>query len=125
MTFLFLLNYAASLFMVFFGIYAMTAAHHLIRKVLGMVIMQSGVILFFVSLAYKKGASIPILPYAAKYAAVSSDGFANPLPHALMLTAIVVGVSLLGVALALCLMIYREHDTLEEPEIVKNLESPQ
>lgn len=123
MTFLFLLNYAAALFMVFFGIYAMTAAHHLIRKVLGMGIMQSGVILFFVSLAYKKGGAIPILPYAAKYSPVSADGFANPLPHALMLTAIVVGVSLLGVALALCLMIYREHSTLEEPEIVKNLES--
>lgn len=125
MSFLFLLNYAAALFMVFFGIYAMTSANHLVRKVFGMGIMQSGVILFFVSLAHKKGAAIPILPYAAKYTPVSPDGFANPLPHALMLTAIVVGVSLLGVALALCLMIYREHNTLEEPDIVKNLETPE
>lgn len=118
----FLLNYAAALFLVFFGIYAMTAARHLIRKVIGMGIMQTGVILFFISIAYKHGAVLPVVPYSAKTVPVSPEAFANPLPHALMLTAIVVGVSLLGVALALCLMIYREHKTLEEDVITRHLE---
>lgn len=116
------LNYGASLFLIFFGIFAMTSARHLLRKVIGMVIMQTSVILFFISLAFKHGASLPVLPYSAKTAPAAAEAFANPLPHALMLTAIVVGVSLLGAALALCLMIYKVHHSLEEPVITQNLE---
>jgi multicomponent Na+:H+ antiporter subunit C len=47
--------------------------------------------------------------------------YANPLPHVLMLTAIVVMVATLGVAVAVCIMIYRRYDTLEEDEIIMRI----
>ena len=52
---------------------------------------------------------------------IDPDAYANPLPHVLMLTAIVVGVATLGVALAIVQMIYREYGTIEEDEILKKV----
>jgi multicomponent Na+:H+ antiporter subunit C len=52
-----------------------------------------------------------------------ADTYANPVPHVLMLTAIVVGVATLGVALALCEMIYKEFDTLEEDELLRKIKA--
>jgi len=118
--FLGLFNYIASLLLFLLGLYAMCAIKNLARKVIGMVILQTGVILFYVSLAYKTGASIPILAHAHEKIDVTQ--FANPLPHALMLTAIVVGVSTLGVALVLLVSIHREHGSIEEDEILKRIE---
>lgn len=106
------------------GVYAMLAARNLIRKIIGMGIMQSAVMLFFITLSYKWGAKVPIVPHGGDHEAVDPALYANPLPHALMLTAIVVGVSLLGVALVLSVSIYRELRTLEEDEILKKLEDP-
>jgi len=116
-----LFNYSASLFLILFGIFTMMAVHHLIRKVIGMVILQTGVILFFVSLSVKRGAAIPILDPDAAHAALDIAQYANPLPHALMLTAIVVGVGTLGVALTLIVSIYRSFGTLEEDEVIQQL----
>lgn len=116
-------NYGAALFLVFFGIFTMAVTANLIRKVIGMVIMQSGVILFFISLAYKTGAKVPILlHHTASPFVIRPEHYANPLPHALMLTAIVVGVSLLGVALVIVISLYEGSGTLEEDEILKQLE---
>lgn len=114
-------NYAAALFFFLFGIYVMISAQNLIRKIMGMGIMQAGVIIFYISLAFKHGAKAAIVPkYAHK--AVETAQYANPLPHALMLTAIVVGVSLLGVALILTIKIHKEHGSLEENEILESVE---
>ena len=100
----------------------MISAQNLIRKIIGMGIMQSGVIVFYISLAFKHGSKLPIVHHSAEHHAVNIAHFANPLPHALMLTAIVVGVSLLGVALILSIMIFQEHGSLEEDEILASLE---
>ena len=54
---------------------------------------------------------------------INPDGFANPLPHVLMLTAIVVGVSTLGVALSITQKLYSEFGTIEENEILDQLKS--
>jgi multicomponent Na+:H+ antiporter subunit C len=114
-------NYLAVLFFFVFGIYVMLAARNLLKKVIGMGLMQVGVILFFISLAYKNTAQAPILAGNAYQSLSSPESFINPLPHALMLTAIVVGVSLLGVSLVLIISVYEDYHTMEEDEIISQI----
>jgi multicomponent Na+:H+ antiporter subunit C len=102
------------------GFYAMIAKRNLVKKLVGMNIFQTAIILYFVSIASKKGgATIPIIQKAQ--GAINPAQYVNPLPHVLMLTAIVVMVSTFGVALALIIMIYRKYRTLEEDEILEIL----
>ncbi len=85
-------------------------------------IFQTAIILFFISTAAKKGgATIPIIYHGHGEAAhaIHAAQYVNPLPHVLMLTAIVVMVSTFGVALALIIMIYKKYKTLEEDEILE------
>ncbi len=104
------------------GFYAMIGKRNLVKKLIGMNIFQTAIILMFVSAGVKHGAKIPILDkYAALEKGVEVAGVVNPLPHVLMLTAIVVSVSVTGVALAILLRIYREYGTLEEDEILEKL----
>lgn len=111
-------NYWIYIVLMMIGFYAMIAKRNLVKKVVGMNIFQTAIILFFVSIGSKKGgATIPIIPHGEE--AVNAAHYINPLPHVLMLTAIVVMVSTFGVAMALILMIYRKHKTLEEDEILK------
>lgn len=98
------------------GFYAMIGKKNLAKKLIGMNIFQTSIILYFISTASKKGATIPILEHGGQ--AIQAGQYINPLPHVLMLTAIVVMVSTFGVALALLLMIYRRYHTLEEDEIL-------
>lgn len=107
------------------GFYAMIAKRNLVKKLVGMNIFQTAIILFFVSTASKKdGATIPIIQHGHGEAehAINAAQYINPLPHVLMLTAIVVMVSTFGVALALIIMLYRKYKTLEEDEILEILE---
>jgi multicomponent Na+:H+ antiporter subunit C len=83
------------------------------KKVIGMNIFQTGIFLFFITLAFRAGGTPPVI----------EDGggpYVSPLPHVLILTAIVVGVSLTAVALALVIRIYSEYGTLDE-ETLKQL----
>ena len=120
-------NYWAFLILLLIGLHAMISKNNLVKKVIGMSIFQSAIILFYVSIGWKKGASIPIAIHghgaeAAHQSAVELvAGFANPLPHVLMLTAIVVGVSTLGVALAIIQKINRVYETIEEDEILERI----
>ena len=104
------------------GFYAMIGKNNLVKKIIGMNIFQTAIILFFVSISYKKGATLPILEHAhgAEHA-IKASHYLNPLPHVLMLTAIVVMVATLGVAIAIIIKIYREYGTLEEDEILRKL----
>jgi multicomponent Na+:H+ antiporter subunit C len=74
----------------------------------------------FISIGAKKGATIPILMHAkgSDPHGVHAVDYINPLPHVLMLTAIVVAVSTLGVALALAINIFKHYGTLDEEEIL-------
>lgn len=110
-------NYWIAIGLMMIGFYAMIAKKNLVKKLIGMNIFQTSIILFFISIGSKKGATIPIVQYGAH--SVQATQYINPLPHVLMLTAIVVMVSTFGVALALLLMIYRKYHTLEEDEILK------
>jgi len=118
-------NYWAYIVLMMIGFYAMIGKGNLIKKLLGMNVFQWAIILFYVSTSVKKGgATIPIIQngHGPVTHAVDVAQYLNPLPHVLMLTAIVVGVSTTGVALSLAIMIYRKYKTLEEDEILQSEE---
>lgn len=116
-------NYWVYITLMMIGLYAMIAKNNLVKKIVGMNIFQTAIILFYVSIGAKKGATIPIIEHghgADTHVARAVD-YINPLPHVLMLTAIVVAVATLGVALALAVRVYRQYDTLEEDEILAQI----
>lgn len=112
-------NYFAFAALLLIGLYAMIAKRNLVKKIIGMNIFQTAIILFYISVAAKKDASIPIISHGShgESHAVHAVDYINPLPHVLMLTAIVVSVATLGVALALAIKVYNEYGALEEDEI--------
>jgi multicomponent Na+:H+ antiporter subunit C len=135
-------NYWIYVILMMIGLYAMITKNNLIKKLIGMSIFQTAIILFFVSMGVKEGATIPIITHhgddeahgesgdagsggdqVAAPERVNPDAYANPLPHVLMLTAIVVGVATLGVGLAVAQKIYRDYGTLEENEILEKIRS--
>jgi multicomponent Na+:H+ antiporter subunit C len=123
-------NYWMYIGLMMIGFYAMMAKRNLVKKIIGMNIFQSAIIFFYISTSVKRGATVPILENAHGHGAhglehgaraIDVMQYANPLPHVLMLTAIVVMVATLGVALAVVIMIYRRYKTLEEDEIIELL----
>lgn len=116
-------NYWLYVVLMMIGFYAMIGKRNLV-KLLGMNIFQTAIILFYVSTGVKRGGQIPILDkHAALSHHIDASQIINPLPHVLMLTAIVVSVSVTGVALAILVRIYREYGTLEEDEILEKIRS--
>ncbi len=101
------------------GLYGMLMKKNLMKKVIGMIVFQNSIILLFVTAAFKWDATVPVLKEGIP-GDVSSN-YLNPLPHALMLTAIVVGVAIVGVAFALLIAIYRNFGTLEEGELTERM----
>ena len=141
------LNYFIYVVLLLIGLYAMISKNNLIKKLIGMSIFQTAIILFYVSLGVKEGATVPIYKaehdphgHAASHDANDTEvdaavvhspqaleqgqvaQYANPLPHVLMLTAIVVGVATLGLALALTQRIFQGYGTVEEDELLVKLE---
>ncbi|BCR06985.1 Na+/H+ antiporter subunit C [Desulfuromonas versatilis] len=115
-------NYWVYVVLMMIGFYAMIGKRNLVKKLIGMNIFQTAIILFFVSTGVKRGGGIPILDkYEVLEHGVRVASVDNPLPHVLMLTAIVVSVSVTGVALAILQRIHREYGTLEEDEILEKI----
>lgn len=102
------------------GLYGMLIKKNLVKKTIGLSIFQAGVILFFVSVAMKDGATVPVKDYDLPVSDVAN--YMNALPHTLMLTAIVVGVATLGVAYALLIKIYNRYGTLNEEELIDKVQ---
>lgn len=115
-------NHWAYLALMMLGLWAIIAKRNLVKKIIGMSIFQTAIILFYITVAYKKDATLPILMHGhgAEQATKAAD-YINPLPHVLMLTAIVVSVATLGVALALAMRVYQEYKTLDEDEIIDSV----
>jgi len=105
-----LLNYWVVIVLMMAGFYTVIAQHNLIKKVVGLNIFQVSVFVFYISMGKISDGSAPIL----------KDGievYSNPLPHVLILTAIVVGVATTSLALALVVRINHSFGTIEEDEI--------
>lgn len=118
------INYWIYIVLMMIGLYAMITKRNLVKKIIGMNILQTAIILFYVSLASKRDGTLPILVGGGHHGeshAIHAADYMNPLPHVLMLTAIVVAVATLGVALALVIKVYRQYGTLEEDEIVARI----
>lgn len=95
------------------GMHTMLTHSNLIKKVIAMNIMDTSVFLLFVAIGYIRGGQAPIMRDIG-------DGFyINPLPGALILTGIVVGVSVTAYALSLVVKIYRYYGTMDADEIVE------
>ncbi|MCJ7579401.1 MAG: cation:proton antiporter subunit C [Candidatus Aminicenantes bacterium] len=99
------------------GLYGMIFKKNLVKKIIGMSIFQVASILFFVASASKWNATVPVLEHGIQGEDLVQ--YINPLPHTLMLTAIVVGVAISGVAFALIIRIYRQYQTLDENTLLK------
>ena len=100
------------------GLYGMLAKRNLLKKLIGMNIFQSSIILFFICGSAKQGATVPVFDPRL---GLDPTKYVNPLPHVLMLTAIVVLVATMGVSLALLLLIQRRYGTLDEQDILKRM----
>ena len=103
------------------GLYAIIAKGHLVKKIIGLNLLQTAVFLFYLSIGRVRGGTVPVLWEGA--GAPVDPVYENPVPHVLMLTAIVVGVSTTAVALALVIRIKRAYGTAEEVEILAADES--
>ena len=114
-----LFNYWVVIFLMMVGFYALISRGNLVKKVIGLNIFQTSVIIFYVSTGKIVGGTAPILigdDHGAGEAGAEVL-YSNPLPHVLMLTAIVVGVATMAMALALVVRIRETYGTVEEDEI--------
>ena len=100
------------------GLYGMLGKRNLIKKLIGMNIFQTAIFLFFIEGAAKQGGTVPVID---ELIGTKAAQYINPLPHVLILTGIVVGLSLTGVALAFLIYIYRAYKTLDDKEIMKEM----
>lgn len=107
-------NYWIVIILMMIGLYIVMVRDNLVKKMMGLSIFQVSVIMFYVSMGKVTGGTAPIIPEGGQ-----ETVYSNPLPHVLMLTAIVVGVATLALGLALIVRIYEAFGTVEEIEIAE------
>ena len=112
-------NYIIYIILMMIGFYTMIRKNNMVKKLIGMNIFQTAIILFYISIGAKRGGAIPVVDPAT--AEVVARDIVNPLPHVLMLTAIVVSVSVTGVALATMLKIYKAYGSIDEDQILERV----
>lgn len=105
-----LLNYWVVIILMMAGFYTVIAQHNMVKKVVGLNIFQVSVFVFYITMGKVDVGSAPILKDGVEV-------YSNPLPHVLILTAIVVGVATTALALALVVRINHSFGTIEEDEI--------
>lgn len=103
------------------GLYGILFKRNLVKKIIGLAIFQVAVVLFFVSIASKWNATVPVRDNV-NFPVEQVANYLNPLPHTLMLTAIVVGIATLGVAFTLLMAIYNRYGTLDEQELLEKIQ---
>lgn len=104
--------FAVTVFLMMAGIYIVVARGNLVKKLVGLSIFQTSVYLLYIAPGKILGGTAPIIDAAFTV-------YSNPLPHVLILTAIVVGVATLALGLALVVRINEAYDTIEEDEILE------
>ena len=107
-----LYNYWIVVVLMMVGFYIVIAHGNLIKKIVGLSIFQTSVFIFYISMAKVDGGTAPIL-------AEGISQYSNPLPHVLILTAIVVGIATTALGLALTVRIKEAYGSIEEEEIQK------
>ncbi|MEZ5616275.1 MAG: cation:proton antiporter subunit C [Rhodocyclaceae bacterium] len=110
-------DYWAMIFLAMAGLFIVIARGNLIKKLVGLGIFQTSVYLLYLGPAKIVGGTAPIVDTAFKV-------YSNPLPHVLILTAIVVGVATLALGLALVVRIREAYGTIEEDEVLRRDAQP-
>jgi multicomponent Na+:H+ antiporter subunit C len=105
-----LYNYWIVIILMMAGFYVVMASRNLIKKLVGLSIFQTSVFLLYISIGKVRGGSAPILDK-------SIETYSNPLPHVLILTAIVVGVATAALGLAFVVRIKEAYGSIEEDDI--------
>jgi multicomponent Na+:H+ antiporter subunit C len=105
------LDYAASVVLFLIGLYTVIAKDNLIKKFMGLNIMETAVFAFIVAMGVVEGGDPPIMGPGA------TPPFTNPIPQALILTGIVVAVSTTALALSLIIRIHKQCGTIEADEL--------
>lgn len=105
-----LFNSWIMIFLMMIGLYIVIAQGNLVKKLVGLTLFQTSVFIYYISMAKVEEGSAPIL-------AQGISQYSNPLPHALILTAIVVGISTLALGLSLVVRINEAYKSIEEQEI--------
>ena len=105
-----LYNYWIYIILMMIGLYGVVAKDNLIKKVIGLGLFQTGIFLFYVSMGKVARGTAPVASH-------EHEVYSNPIPHALILTVIVVSVSTMAVALALVVNIKETYGTIEDDEI--------
>lgn len=107
-----LLNYWIVILLMMCGLFIVISQGNLVKKIVGLNIFQVSVFVFYISISKIDGGTAPILDESLK-------NYSNPLPHVLILTAIVVGVATTALGLALIVRIRESYGTIEEDEIIE------
>jgi multicomponent Na+:H+ antiporter subunit C len=105
-----LYNYWIAIFLLVLGLYMVVASQNLVKKIVGLNVFQSSVFVLYITMGKVTGGTAPII-------AEGFDTYSNPLPHVLILTAIVVGVATTALGLALIVRINEAYGSIEENEI--------
>ena len=103
-------NYWIVVVLMMTGFYIVIASNNLIKRLIGLSVFQTSVFILYISMGKISGGTAPIVAQGVKY-------YSNPLPHVLILTAIVVGIATLALGLALVVRIHETYGTIEEDEI--------
>ena len=103
-------NYWIVIFLMMAGLYVVIAQGNLVKKIVGLNIFQASVYILFISMAKVEGGTAPII-------VAGTTLYSNPLPHVLILTAIVVSVATTALGLALVIRIKEEYGTINEDDI--------
>lgn len=114
-------HYHACIVLMMVGLFAVISRQHLVKKILGLTITQVSVIMFFVAMGKVRDGTAPILATmeAEAVATAARDvDYSNPIPHVLMLTAIVVGVATNALGLSFVVRIKASYGSAEEDEIL-------
>ncbi|MGH8667508.1 MAG: cation:proton antiporter subunit C [Burkholderiales bacterium] len=111
-------SYAVTVFLMVAGLYIVIARNNLIKKLVGLSIFQTAVYLLYIAPGKLIGGTAPIV-------APGFDTYSNPLPHVLILTAIVVGIATMALGLALVVRIREAYDSIEEDDLLREERSPQ
>lgn len=107
-----LFNYWIVVILMMAGLYIVMSSRHLVKKIIGLNIFQTAVFILFISMGKVSGGTAPIL-------AEGITAYSNPLPHVLILTAIVVGVATTALGLAIAVRIYEAYGSVDEDEIAE------
>jgi multicomponent Na+:H+ antiporter subunit C len=105
--------YITSILMILIGLYAVLVKSNLVKIVIGLSIMDAGIHLLFIAIGYVQDKTAPIFSKEA----LSAKDMVDPVPQALVLTAIVIGLAVTAVALGVVIRLYNHHKTLDVKKI--------